>query len=227
VESCRKECRGQNDESEAKKGRTDPPTPLSGVAARGVTPELAVLLHGTAAARKFGVADRVDPQREGRLSRRLALPQFRPDSMRWPVVRQALNGLQCEPNLCRGSYTLLMCGRYRLVRKKEILAAYFDVENDMDRSAAMTSPPGQDVAFIRQDGTRPIRSFSSLISPLQENTSSARLAQAIRGRDTMLHWRVSTRVNSVLHDDPARAEECSPEIVHGGNAPGGANGGRR
>jgi hypothetical protein len=54
---------------------------------------LAVLLHGTAAARKFGVADRVGPQREGRLSRRLALPQFRPDSMRWPVVRQALIGL--------------------------------------------------------------------------------------------------------------------------------------
>jgi hypothetical protein len=52
----------------------------------------------------------------------------------------------------------------------------------MDWSAAMTSPPGQDVAFIRQDGTRPIRSFS-LISPLNENRSSARLAQAIRGRD--------------------------------------------
>lgn len=130
MESCRKECRHQNDESEAKKGRTDPPTQLRGVAAGGVTSELAVLLHGTAAARKFSVADRVDSQREGRLSGRLALPQFRPDSMRWPVMRQALNGLQCDPNLCRGSYTLLMCGRYRLARKKEILAGYFDEERD-------------------------------------------------------------------------------------------------
>lgn len=43
----------------------------------------------------------------------------------------------------------------------------------------------------------------------------------------MRHWRVSTQVNSVLHDDPARAEECSPEIVRGANAPGGTNGGRR
>jgi putative SOS response-associated peptidase YedK len=67
-----------------------------------------------------------------------------------------------------------MCGRYRLVREKEILAGYFDVENDIDGSDAMTSPPGQDVAVIRQDATRPIRSFS-LMSPLQENRSSARL----------------------------------------------------
>jgi hypothetical protein len=58
---------------------------------------LAVLLHGTAAARKLGVADRVDPQREGGLSGRLAQPQFRPDSMRWPMVRQALNGVERRP----------------------------------------------------------------------------------------------------------------------------------
>ena len=140
MESCRQQCRGQNDESEAKKGRTDPPTQLRGVAARGVTPELAVLLHGTAAARKFGVADRVDPQREGRLSGRLALPQFRPDSMRWTVVRQALNDLERAPNFCRGSYTLLMCSRYRLARKKEILAGYFDVENDSWRTTLTGAP---------------------------------------------------------------------------------------
>jgi len=37
-----------------------------------------------------------------------------------------------------------MCGRYRLARKKEILAEYFDVENDVDWSPRYNVAPGQD-----------------------------------------------------------------------------------
>jgi len=53
-----------------------------------------------------------------------------------------------------------MGGRYRLARKKEILAGHFDVENDIRLERRYDVAPGQDVAVIRQDTTRPIRSFS-------------------------------------------------------------------
>ena len=54
----------------------------------------------------------------------------------------------------------LMCGRYRLARKKEILAETFDVENDVDWIPRYNVAPGQNVAVVRQDATRPVRSFS-------------------------------------------------------------------
>ena len=53
-----------------------------------------------------------------------------------------------------------MCGRYRLARKKEILAETFDVENDVDWIPRYNVAPGQNVAVVRQDATRPVRSFS-------------------------------------------------------------------
>ena len=53
-----------------------------------------------------------------------------------------------------------MCGRYRLARKKEILAEYFDVENDVDWSPRYNIAPSQSVPVVRQDVTRPVRSFS-------------------------------------------------------------------
>lgn len=53
-----------------------------------------------------------------------------------------------------------MCGRYRLARKKEILAETFAVENDVDWIPRYNVAPGQNVAVVRQDATRPGRSFS-------------------------------------------------------------------
>jgi len=53
-----------------------------------------------------------------------------------------------------------MCGRYRLARKKEILAETFDSEDGVDWSPRYNVAPGQNVAVIRQDATRPVRSFS-------------------------------------------------------------------
>jgi putative SOS response-associated peptidase YedK len=35
-----------------------------------------------------------------------------------------------------------MCGRYRLARKKEILAETFDVDNDVEWGGALAFPPG-------------------------------------------------------------------------------------
>jgi putative SOS response-associated peptidase YedK len=53
-----------------------------------------------------------------------------------------------------------MCGRYRVARKKEILAEVFDVETEVDWNPRYNVAPGQDVAVIRQNATQPIRSFS-------------------------------------------------------------------
>jgi len=53
-----------------------------------------------------------------------------------------------------------MCGRYRLARKKEILAEYFDAGDDVDWAPRYNVAPSQDVPVIRQDATKPIRSVS-------------------------------------------------------------------
>jgi putative SOS response-associated peptidase YedK len=53
-----------------------------------------------------------------------------------------------------------MCGRYRLARKKEILAEVFDVGDDDDWSPRYNIAPSQSVPVVRQDATRPVRSFS-------------------------------------------------------------------
>jgi putative SOS response-associated peptidase YedK len=53
-----------------------------------------------------------------------------------------------------------MCGRYRLARKKEILAETFDVDNDVEWSPRYNVAPGQGVPVLRQDAAEPLRSLS-------------------------------------------------------------------
>jgi putative SOS response-associated peptidase YedK len=53
-----------------------------------------------------------------------------------------------------------MCGRYRLARKKEILAEIFDAGDDADWAPRYNVALGQDVRVIRQDAMRPVCSFS-------------------------------------------------------------------
>jgi putative SOS response-associated peptidase YedK len=53
-----------------------------------------------------------------------------------------------------------VCGRYRLVRKKEILAEVFDASDDVDWAPRYNVAPGQDVPVIRQDASEPKRSLS-------------------------------------------------------------------
>jgi SOS response associated peptidase (SRAP) len=53
-----------------------------------------------------------------------------------------------------------MCGRYRLAREKEILAEVFDVGDDDNWSPRYNIAPSQSVPVVRQDATRPVRSFS-------------------------------------------------------------------
>jgi putative SOS response-associated peptidase YedK len=53
-----------------------------------------------------------------------------------------------------------MCGRYRLVRKKEILAEFFDAGDDVDWAPRYNVAPGQDVPVVRQDTCEPKRLLS-------------------------------------------------------------------
>ena len=53
-----------------------------------------------------------------------------------------------------------MCGRYRLARKKEILGEVFDSGDDVDWNPRYNIAPSQSVPVVRQDATRPVRSFS-------------------------------------------------------------------
>jgi putative SOS response-associated peptidase YedK len=53
-----------------------------------------------------------------------------------------------------------MCGRYRLARKKEILAEVFGAGDDVDWSPRYNVAPSQNVPVIRQNAMRPIRSLS-------------------------------------------------------------------
>ena len=55
-----------------------------------------------------------------------------------------------------------MCGRYRLARKKEILAETFDAGADIDWSPRYNVAPGQSVAIVRQNATLPVRSLSQV-----------------------------------------------------------------
>jgi putative SOS response-associated peptidase YedK len=44
-----------------------------------------------------------------------------------------------------------MCGRYRLSRRKEFLAEYFDVEPDDDWVPRYNIAPSQSLPVVRQD----------------------------------------------------------------------------
>ncbi len=55
-----------------------------------------------------------------------------------------------------------MCGRYRLARSKEVLVQTFEAEtdNEVNWVPRYNVAPGQNVAVVHQDASRPVRSFS-------------------------------------------------------------------
>jgi len=53
-----------------------------------------------------------------------------------------------------------MCGRYRLSRRKQLIAEYFETDNDVGWEPRYNIAPSQPVAIIRQDPSKPERHFS-------------------------------------------------------------------
>ncbi len=98
-----------------------------------------------------------------------------------------------------------MCGRYRLARKKEILAETFDIENDdeVDWSPRYNVAPGQDVPVVRQDPTRPVRTLSLIRWGLIPSWSK----DANAGYK-MINARAETVANLPAFRDPFRSRRC-------------------
>ena len=59
-----------------------------------------------------------------------------------------------------GSQESVMCGRYRLSRRKQLIAEYFDTDQEVDWEPRYNIAPSQAVDIIRQDPSKPERHFS-------------------------------------------------------------------
>jgi len=53
-----------------------------------------------------------------------------------------------------------MCGRYRLSRRKQLIAEYFETDNEVDWEPRYNIAPSQPVGIIRQHPSRAERHFS-------------------------------------------------------------------
>ena len=53
-----------------------------------------------------------------------------------------------------------MCGRYRLSRRKQMIAEYFETDNEVDWEPRYNIAPSQQVGIVRQDPSRRTRHFS-------------------------------------------------------------------
>lgn len=96
-----------------------------------------------------------------------------------------------------------MCGRYRLARKKEILAETFDVENEVDWSPRYNVAPGQDVPVVRQDATQPVRMFSLIRWGLIPSWS-----KDAKAGYKMINARAETVADMPTFRDPFRSRRC-------------------
>ena len=96
-----------------------------------------------------------------------------------------------------------MCGRYRLARKKEILAETFDVDDDVEWSPRYNVAPGQNVPVVRQDAARPLRSISLVrwgLIPFWAKDAKAGYK--------MINARAKTVASTPAFRDPFRSRRC-------------------
>ena len=96
-----------------------------------------------------------------------------------------------------------MCGRYRLARKKQILAETFDVDNDVEWSPRYNVAPGQNVPVIRQDAARPLRSIS-----LARWGLIPFWAKDAKAGYKMINARAETVAGTPAFRDPFRSRRC-------------------
>src|ERR1017187_7729706 len=61
-----------------------------------------------------------------------------------------------------GKYGVVMCGRYRLSKRKQLIEEYFEAANEVDWEPRYNIAPSQNVDIIRQDPSRPRREFSQV-----------------------------------------------------------------
>jgi putative SOS response-associated peptidase YedK len=96
-----------------------------------------------------------------------------------------------------------MCGRYRLARKKEILAETFDVDNDVEWSPRYNVAPSQNVPIVRQDASQPSRSIS-----LARWGLIPFWAKDAKAGYKMINARAETVADTPAFRDPFRSRRC-------------------
>jgi putative SOS response-associated peptidase YedK len=76
-----------------------------------------------------------------------------------------------------------MCGRYRLSRRKQLIAEYFEIDNDVDWELRYNIAPSQAVGIIRQARSKSERHFSlarwGLIPSYRRNSGCAELRRRL------------------------------------------------
>jgi putative SOS response-associated peptidase YedK len=99
-----------------------------------------------------------------------------------------------------------MCGRFRVARKKEILEAAFDAEDDwtgLDWKPRYNAAPGQLIAAVRQDADEPRRRMS----PLRWGLIPAWASNASIGYK-MINARAETAATRASFREPLRRRRC-------------------
>ena len=81
----------------------------------------------------------------------------------------------------------VMCGRYRLSRRKQLIQEYFDTTDEVEWDARYNIAPTQTVPVIRQDPQEPIRRTS--LSRSRISLPSVVIAASLICRRMPIPWR--------------------------------------
>jgi putative SOS response-associated peptidase YedK len=96
-----------------------------------------------------------------------------------------------------------MCGRYRLSRRKQIIAEHFDASGDEDWGPRYNIAPTQPVPVIRQNAREPVRELSlmrwGLIPSWSKDPS---------GAASLINARSETAAAKPAFRDPLKSRRC-------------------
>jgi putative SOS response-associated peptidase YedK len=104
-----------------------------------------------------------------------------------------------------GKYNLLMCGRFKLSRRKQIIEQYFDTAADWqdDWSPRYNIAPTQPVPVIRQNPKEPIRQISQMRWGLIPNWAKVPSIAA-----STINARSETAATKPAFHDPLKFRRC-------------------
>jgi putative SOS response-associated peptidase YedK len=106
-----------------------------------------------------------------------------------------------EPRICHNS---LMCGRYRLSRRKQIIEEHFETADwQEDWSPRFNIAPTQQVPVIRQNPKEPVRQISSMRWGLVPSW-----AKDTSGAARMINARSETAATKPAFRDPLKSRRC-------------------
>ncbi len=97
----------------------------------------------------------------------------------------------------------LMCGRYRLSKRKQAIEEYFETANEVEWEPRYNIAPSQMVGIIRQDAMKPARYFSLVRWGLIPSWSND-----ARAGYKMINARSETVADKLVFGEPFRRRRC-------------------